>query len=61
LVNGKVIVEIWLIRLKQIRPKELPKQIGASSENGAHSTVERTENGKLKEGTYITRRDTSSK
>lgn len=62
LVNGKGIAGICLIRLKEIRPKGLPKQIGISSENGAHRiAVEWSENGKLKEGVYIPRRDTSSK
>lgn len=62
LVNGKGIAGICLIRLKEIRPKGLPKQIGISSENGAHRiAVEWTENGKIKEGVYIPRRDTSSK
>lgn len=61
LVNGKGIAGICLIRLKEIRPKGLPKQIGISSENGAHRiAVEWTENGELKEGVYIPRRDTSS-
>lgn len=62
LVNGKGVAGICLIRLKEVRPKGLPKQIGISSENGAHRiAVEWTENGKLKEGVYIPRRDTSSK
>ncbi|MEW7292866.1 DUF2071 domain-containing protein [Aquimarina sp. 2304DJ70-9] len=62
LVNGKGIAGICLIRLKEIRPKRLPKQIGISSENGAHRiAVEWIENGELKEGVYIPRRDTSSK
>lgn len=62
LVNGKGIAGICLIRLKEIRPKGLPKQIGISSENGAHRiAVEWYENGKLREGVYIPRRDTSSK
>ncbi len=62
LVNGKGIAGICLIRLKEIRPKGLPKQIGISSENGAHRiAVEWNENGKLCEGVYIPRRDTSSK
>lgn len=62
LVNGKGIAGICLIRLKDIRPKGLPKQIGISSENGAHRiAVVWTENGKQKEGVYIPRRDTSSK
>ncbi|MBQ0732770.1 DUF2071 domain-containing protein [Aquimarina celericrescens] len=62
LVDGKGIAGICLIRLKEIRPKGLPKEIGISSENGAHRiAIEWTENGKLKEGVYIPRRDTSSK
>lgn len=62
LVNGKGIAGICLIRLKEIRPKGLPKQLGISSENGAHRiAVEWTENGKFKEGVFIPRRDTSSK
>ena len=62
LVNGKGIAGICLIRLKEVRPKGLPKQIGISSENGAHRiAVEWLENGELKEGVYIPRRDTSSK
>lgn len=62
LVNGKGIAGICLIRLKEIRPKGLPKQIGISSENGAHRiAVEWEENGALKEGVFIPRRDTSSK
>lgn len=62
LVNGKGIAGICLIRLKEIRPKGLPKQIGISSENGAHRiAVEWEDNGKLKEGVFIPRRDTSSK
>ena len=62
LINGKGIAGICLIRLKEIRPKGLPKQIGISSENGAHRiAVEWEENGINKEGVYIPRRDTSSK
>lgn len=62
LVNGKGIVGICLIRLKQIRPIGFPKQFGISSENGAHRiAVQWNENGTLKEGVYIPRRDTSSK
>ena len=62
LVNGKGIAGICLIRLKAIRPKGLPKQIGISSENGAHRiAVEWSENGEKKEGVFIPRRDTSSK
>ncbi len=62
LVKGKGIAGICLIRLKEIRPKGLPKQVGIASENGAHRiAVEWTENGEVKEGVYIPRRDTSSR
>lgn len=62
LINGKGIAGICLIRLREIRPVGLPKQIGISSENGAHRiAVEWSENGILKEGVYIPRRDTSSR
>ena len=62
LVNEKAIVGICLIRLKNIRPKGIPSKLGTSSENGAHRiAVEWMENGKLKEGVYVPRRDTSSK
>lgn len=62
LVKGKAIVGICLIRLKQIKPKGLPDFLGVSSENGAHRiAVEWEENGALKEGVYIPRRDTSSR
>lgn len=62
LVKGKGIAGICLIRLKEIRPKGLPRQIGISSENGAHRiAIEWKENGQTKEGVFIPRRDTSSK
>jgi hypothetical protein len=60
-VNGKGVAGICLIRLKEVRPKGLPAFIGIGSENGAHRiAVEWMENGQLKEGVYIPRRDTSS-
>ncbi|WP_345949093.1 DUF2071 domain-containing protein [Mucilaginibacter sp. PAMB04274] len=59
--NSKAIAGICLIRLKQVRPKGLPAFIGIGSENGAHRiAVEWMEDGKLREGVYIPRRDTSS-
>ena len=62
LVHDKAIVGICLIRLKDIRPKGLPKLIGLSSENGAHRiAIEWTDKEGIKEGVYIPRRDTSSK
>lgn len=60
--NGKAIVGICLIRLRHIRPKGLPGFIGINSENGAHRiAVEWEDNGVIKEGVFIPRRDTSSK
>ena len=59
--KGKAIVGICLIRLKGIRPKGLPAFLGLSSENGAHRVaVEWDDNGEVKQGVYIPRRDTSS-
>lgn len=59
--KGKAIAGICLIRLKQVRPKGFPAFIGIGSENGAHRiAVEWEEDGKIKEGVYIPRRDTSS-
>lgn len=58
--DGKAIVGICLIRLKNIRPKGFPAFVGVNSENGAHRiAVEWEENGKTKSGVYIPRRDTS--
>lgn len=62
LVNNRAVVGICLIRLKDIRPKGLPKFIGISSENGAHRiAVEWTGKDVVRKGVYIPRRDTSSK
>ena len=61
-VHGWGIAGICLIRLKQIRPRVLPAVVGISSENAAHRiAVEWEENGELREGVYIPRRDTSSR
>lgn len=58
----KAIVGICLIRLKDLKPKGLPNFIGLNSENGAHRiAVEWDEDGEIKTGVYIPRRDTSSK
>lgn len=62
LFNGKAIVGICLIRLKEIKPKGLPNCLGINSENGAHRiAVEWDENGVTREGVYIPRRDTNLK
>lgn len=60
--NGKAIVGICLIRLKNIKPKGFPDFIGVNSENGAHRiAVEWNEGNEVKTGVYIPRRDTSLK
>ena len=59
-INGKAIVGICLIRLKNIRLKGLPPFLGFGSENGAHRiAVEWAEGDEQKEGVYVPRRDTS--
>ena len=60
LYQGRAIVGICLIRLKNVRPKGFPAFASISSENGAHRiAVEWEENGQLREGVYVPRRDTS--
>lgn len=63
LVRGVAIAGICLIRLKAVRPAFVPNWLGVSSENAAHRmAVEwRDESGRLREGVYIPRRDTSSR
>lgn len=61
LVNGKAIAGICQIRLENIRPSLIPWRVGISSENLAHRfAVEWEENGQLRSGVYIHRRDSSS-
>ncbi len=60
--KGKAIVGICLIRLTHLKIKGLPDFMGLSSENGAHRiAVEWDEDGIIKEGVYIPRRDTGSR
>lgn len=62
LFEGKAIVGICLIRLKNIKPKGFPDFMGVNSENGAHRiAVEWEETGEIREGVFIPRRDTNSK
>jgi hypothetical protein len=62
LVRGFGVAGICLIRLKQIRPRFLPAWLGVSSENAAHRiAVEWDEGGRVREGVFIPRRDTSSR
>jgi hypothetical protein len=59
--KGKAVVGICLIRFKHIRPKGFPSFLGVSSENGAHRiAVEWADQGKMQEGVFILRRDSSS-
>lgn len=61
-INDVGIAGICLIRLKDIRPSGFPGPVGISSENAAHRiAVEWEEQGKVREGVYIPRRDTSSR
>ena len=62
LINNKAIGGICLIRLKHVRPASSLLPWGLSSENGAHRiAVEWEQNGEIKEGVYIPRRDTDSR
>lgn len=62
LFQGYAIAGICLIRLKKVRPKFLPLPIGIGSENAAHRiAVEWDVDGKLHQGVYIPRRDSSSR
>ena len=62
LIRGHGMVGICLIRLKQVRPRFVPSWLGIASENAAHrAAVVWHENGELKEGVFIRRRDTSSR
>jgi hypothetical protein len=61
LVHGVGMAGVCLIRLKHIRPRPLPSFLGISSENAAHRiAVEWEQDGGLREGVFIPRRDTSS-
>lgn len=60
--QGVGMVGICLIRLKQVRPNWMPAWLGISSENAAHRTaVEWDDQGMVREGVYVRRRDTSSR
>ena len=62
IIGSVGIAGICLIRLKDIRPSGFPGLTGVSSENAAHRiAVEWEEEGRLREGVFIPRRDTSSR
>jgi hypothetical protein len=61
LVHGLGMVGICLIRLNHLRPHLLPSWVGLSSENAAHRiAVEWDDNGAVREGVYVRRRDSNS-
>ncbi len=60
-IHGVGVAGICLIRLAHIRPAIVAARIGLSSENAAHRiAVEWTDDGVVREGVYVPRRDTSS-
>ena len=62
LVDGWGVAGICLIRLKDIRPRFVPKIAGLSSENAAHRiAVKWNARADVRHGVYIPRRDTSSR
>src|SRR5215469_4643608 len=61
LIKGWAMAGVCLIRLKDMRPHGFPLPYGITSENAAHRiAVQWSENGQLREGVFIPRRDTSS-
>lgn len=62
LQKGYAIAGICLIKLEHIRPKGIPTILGISSENAAHriAVIWEDEDGVLREGVFIPRRDTDS-
>jgi hypothetical protein len=55
-------VGICLIRLKDVRPKGFPMFMGHQSENAAHRiAVQWDEDGGVREGVFVPRRDTDSR
>ncbi|HKY30518.1 MAG TPA: DUF2071 domain-containing protein [Pyrinomonadaceae bacterium] len=59
--DGYAVAGICLIRLEHIRPKFVPLNVGLSSENAAHRVaVLWEEEGQMREGVFISRRDTNS-
>lgn len=60
--KDNALVGVCLIRLQQVRPAGLPDALGISSENAAHRIAVEwlDEQGRLREGVYVPRRDTDS-
>lgn len=62
LVGGFAVAGICLIRLGRLRPAFLPAAVGLASENAAHRVaVEWPENGLVREGVFVPRRDSNSR
>jgi hypothetical protein len=60
--DGFAIAGICMIGLEHIRPKSMPEVVGINSENAAHRVaVLWEEDGSIREGVFISRRDTDSK
>jgi Uncharacterized conserved protein (COG2071) len=61
LQDGYAIAGICLIRLEHVRPRLTPELVGLSSENAAHRVAVRwDEDGRPREGVFISRRDSNS-
>jgi hypothetical protein len=61
LYRGRGVGGVCMIRFKGLRPRFLPSWLGMASENAAHRVaVEWEEDGELREGVFIPRRDTNS-
>jgi len=62
-IGGVALAGICLIRLEQIRPVGFPGKLGLASENAAYRIAVEwtTDQGEIREGVYIVRRDTSSR
>jgi hypothetical protein len=62
LVHGHAVAGICLIRLRDIRPRGLPRWMGITSENAAHRfAVEWDDDGRVQTGVFVPRRDSSSR
>jgi hypothetical protein len=52
---------VCMIRFKHLRPRSIPEWLGLNSENAAHRiAVQWQQDGEIKEGVFIPRRDTNS-
>jgi uncharacterized protein YqjF (DUF2071 family) len=60
--DGFAVAGICLIRLEQMRLRQVPSFLGMSSENAAHriAVLWDDEQGRVREGVFVARRDTNS-